>query len=432
MKSEIIENSGLKRVIRVHVDKGEVSSALEKEFKKIQKTTELKGFRKGKAPLDQIKAMYGSRVSQNVLESLVNKNYISALDDLDLQPIASPKIDLASGEEKEEDTDGGFTFTAEFEVKPEIEIKDLSTITVEKQASEVEDKEVEEQLSHMAAAKAEVSPVLEDRPAKSGDWVKIDFDGTLKESGEPVENGSAKDFLLELGSKSLIEGFEDGIEGMKVDTEKTLSLKFPEDYFQKDLAGQGVDFKVKLNSINKKDFPEINDEFASNNSPCKNLEELKNQIKEDLKNSKEKQAEQKLSDDLLLAFANMHEVDLPQSIIEEQAKSFKSSTEQRLLQQGLQESDLSSYHEKWEEDYKKNAVQSVKISFLVEALASKENLYPDQNAMENYYTDISAQTGIEVDKIKSYYGSPEKSRELEFKIMEENVVAFLKEKATIK
>lgn len=427
MKSEIIENNGLKRVLKVNVPKETVADALEKEFKSIQRKVEIKGFRKGKAPLDQIKAMYGSKVSQTVLEDLVNENYFNALNEHSLSPIAMPKIDMVDGEK----TDGGFSFTAEFEVKPEIKLKEVSSLKVSKEKVEVSSEDIEKHLEQIRASKAEVTPLLEDRAAKEGDWVKIDFAGTLTETNTPVENGTAKDFLLELGGKSLIEGFEDGVIGMKVGSEKTLSLNFPKDYFQSELAGKPVDFLVKLNSINKKDFPELNDAFAKEVSNFDSLDAFKEQIKKDLLTSKEKQVEQKLSDSLLVEYAKMHDIDLPESVINQQTESFKASTEQRLIQQGLNESDLASYHEKWNDDYRQNAEQSIKVSFVIDALAQQKNLYPSKEDIAKYYEELSTKTGIPTDKIRTYYNGPEKQRELEFKLMEEKVVEYLKENAQI-
>jgi len=428
MKSQIIENKGLKRIIKVELDKSEVTTALEKEFVKVQRSVELKGFRKGKAPMDQIKAAYGSKVSQTVLESLVNDNYFNALEEHKLTPIAMPKIDV---DETPSEEAGGFSFTAEFEVKPEIELKDLSSLKVTKEKAEIKDEDIDMVIQKARESKAEVNPVLEDRPAKMKDWVKIDFDGYLPEADKPVENGSAKDFLLELGGNSLIKGFEEGIEGMKVGEERKLSLNFPTEYFQNELAGKPVDFKVKLNSINKKDFPEINDDFAKEASGLEDLAAFKKQVREDLMQKKEQSIEQKLADDLLNAFAEMHTVEVPESIIAQQAENFKSSTTQRLTQQGMDEAAVEDYHKKWEGDYRDNAEKSVKVSFLVEALASKENLYPTEESLKEYFADLSTKTGIDMDKIMSYYGGPEKQRELEFKIMEENVVKYLKDKATI-
>ncbi len=429
MKSQIIENTGLKRVIKVELDKAEVSTALEKEFQKIQRTVELKGFRKGKAPMDQVKAMYSSKVSQTVLETLVNENYFNALDEHKLTPIAMPKIDV--DQKEEEAGEGGFSFTAEFEVKPEIELKDLTKLSVTKGKVEVTDAQVDEVLQKAAESKAEVTPVAIDRPAQMKDWVKIDFEGILSATNTPVENGSAKDFLLELGGKSLIEGFEEGIVGMSTGDTKTLSLKFPEGYFQNELAGAPVDFKVTLNSVNTKEFPEMTDEFAKEVSGLESMEAFKKQVTADLTLKQEQSLEQKLSDDLLTALEKMHEIAVPDSIMAQQAESFKNTTTQRLMQQGMDEKSVEEYHKKWESDYRNNALKSVKVSFLVEALATKEGLYPKEDDIEAYYADLSEKTGIDTDKIKSYYGAPEKVRELEFKIMEENVVKFLKGKATI-
>lgn len=431
MKSQIIENKGLKRIIKVELDKTEVSTALEKEFKKIQGSVEIKGFRKGKAPMDQVKAMYSSKVSQSVLEGLVNENYFNALEEHKLTPIAMPKIDVDKTP-TESDEDGGFSFTAEFEVKPEVKLKDLSKLSVTKDKVNVTEKQIDEMLQRAAETKAVVNPIVEDRAAKMKDWVKIDFDGTLSATNTPVENGSAKDFLLELGGKSLIAGFEEGIVGMKAGETKTLSLKFPEGYFQNELAGAPVDFKITLGSINKKDFPEITDAFAKEVSGLDSLEAFKKKITEELKTKQEQAVQNKLSDDLLTALEEMHEIEVPESVIDQQAESFKSTTTQRLTQQGMGEVEINDYHKKWEGDYRTNALKSVKVSFLVEALATQEKLFPEASDIEAYYGDLSEKTGIDTAKIKEYYGSPEKVRELEFKIMEENVVKFLTDKATIK
>lgn len=431
MKSELIENSGLKKKLKIEVSPEEVTTALDKEFKKIQKTAHLKGFRKGKAPLGQIKAAYGSQASQQVLESLVNDNYISALKEHDLTPIVMPQIDMDQKPNAEDEKQGGFTFTAEFEVRPEITLKPLSEIKVKSVNHEVKEEDIEKELEVARAQKAEVTPLLEDRPAKEKDWVKIDFSGTMKDTGNPLDNGSAKDFLLELGSQSLIPGFEDGILGMKIGDEKTLSLSFPEDYFQKEIAGLGVDFQVKLNSINKKDFPELNDAFAKDVANLDSLDEFKKQIKNRLEAQAKQKSENELNNALLVEFEKIHDIEVPEALVQEQAQSFKMNTSQRLMQQGMPPEEIAEYHKKWEDNYVKDAEKGVKTSFLIEALARQEKLHATPEDISNYFADLSDKTNIAIDKIKSYYGGPEKQNELEFKLMEENVLKFIKENATI-
>ncbi len=430
MKSQIIQNTGLKRVIKVELDKIEVTAALEKEFKKIQKTAQLKGFRKGKVPMNQVKAFYSAKVSENVLEDLVKKNYLNALNKHKLTPMAAPKIDVAPN--LNEKNGHGFSFTAEFEVKPEIRLKDLTKISVVKEKINVTDTQINEVLQKAVESKAKVIPIELNRPAQINDWVKIDFQGTLSTTNTPVKNGSSKNFLLQLGSKSLINGFEDGIVGMSKGEEKVLSLKFPKNYPQNEYAGACVDFKVTLNSINTKKLPEINDALAKEISNLDSLKDFKKQIINDLTKKQEQSIKQKLANDLLSALERMHEIKVPTSIVNEQIKSLKKATTQNLTQQGMSETNINEYHKKWESSYEDNALKSIKISFLIEALAKKEGLFPKEKDITAYFSNLSKKTGIDFEKIQSYYKSPEKTQELEFKIMEENVITFLKSKATIK
>ncbi len=422
MKSEIIKNTGLKRIIRVELDKIEVTAALEEEFKKVQKTVALKGFRKGKVPLDQVKAMYSSKISQDVLENLVNKSYLDALDTHKLTPILMPKINV--DEKTSNNSLGGFSFTAEFEVKPEIKLNDLTKISVTEEKVNVTDTQINEVLKRAAESKAKVTPITSNRPAQINDWVKIDFQGTLCATNTPVKNGSSKDFLLQLGSKSLIKGFEEGIVGMNTGEVKVLSLQFPKDYFQNDLAQALVDFKVTLNSINTKEFPEINDAFAKEISNLDSLTDFKKQIESHLRKTQEQSIKQKLTDDLLAAFEKIHEIQIPISMVEEQAKDFKKTATKKLMEQGMSEVSIEEYHKKWEKSYKDSAEKNVKTSFLIEALAQKENLFPKETDVTAYLSNLPKQT-------QSHYESPEKKHELKFKIMEENVIMFLKNKVTI-
>ncbi len=431
MKSELIENVGLKKKLKISVTPEEVAKALDVELQKIQKTTHLKGFRKGKAPMEQIKAAYGGKASQSVLETLVNDNYISALKEHDLTPIVMPKIDMDQKPNADEEKNGGFSFTAEFEVRPEITLKSLSEIKVKAPSHEVKDEDVTKELEIARAQKAEVVAVFEERPAKEKDWVKIDFAGTMTETGKALDNGTANDFLLELGSNSLIPGFEDGILGMKVGAQKTLSLNFPEDYFQKEIAGKGVDFLVTLKSINKKDLPELNDEFAKEMAGVDSLKAFKDQIKERLETQAKQKAEAELNTALLVQFEEIHDIDIPQALVDEQVKSLRMNTEQRLIQQGMPKGEIEDYHSKWEDNYKTDAIKGVKTSFLVESLARQEKLQPTPEDITSYFADLSDKTNIAMDKIKSYYSGPEKQSELEFKLMEEKVLSYLKDKATI-
>ena len=430
MKSELIESTSLKKKLKIMVDSEELTSALDKELVKIQKTAHLKGFRKGKAPINHVKAAYSEQASQNILETLVNDNYIKAVKEHNFIPIAMPHVDMDVNPNAEKKLDDGFAFTAEFEIKPDITLKPLSKIKVKAVSYDVKKEDIEKEIEVARDKRTELIPILEDRPTQEKDWVEIDLLGTIKDTGEPLKEGTVEDFLLELGSEDLIPGFEDGLLGMKVGDEKTLDLNLPEDYFQTEIAGKAVEFLVTLNSINKKNFPELNDAFAKEVADVETLKELEDQIKERLETQAKRKADKELNNALLTEFENIHDVDVPETLVKEQVRRFKTYTE-RIILRDMSEDEVAEYHAKWEGDYRKDAIKDIKTSLLIETLADQENLNPTPEDISNYLADLSDKTDIAIDKTERYYSESEQQDELKFKLMEEKVLQFIKDNATI-
>lgn len=419
---EVLKNDGASCELKVTLGQDEIQNALTEELKEIQQKVTLKGFRKGKAPLESVRAMYGEEVSQKAMEKVVSKSYAEAVHEKGLHPIAPPEIDIAP------DSDGGegsFSYIARFEMKPEFEINDLSQLKVTEESTEVSEEDLENVYKSIQDRHAEHVLVFEDRPAKDKDWVKVDFDGFL-DNNTPLENGSSKDFLICIGENMMIPGFEEGIIGMKVDEERVLDLSFPEDYHQPTVAGKPVRFNLKLKSINKKKLPELNDELAKKEGQFESLADLQEKVKEQVTNSKQQQAEENLKTQILDSVLEIHDFPLPPSIVAQEVHKLQEMTSQRLISQGFDPQKLTEYHAKWLDDYKKNAEKSVKLFFLVDAIATKQELYPTENDIDEYFAELSGKTGIDVEKIRSYYAPQEKQRELEFKIMEENVLKYLK------
>ena len=431
MKSELIGNTGLKKKLKITVSPEEIGRAFDKEMSKIQKTAHLKGFRKGKAPIEQVKAAYDGEANQKIFETLVNDSYISALKEHNFTPIVLPQIymDEALNSNIEKGEPFNLIFIAEFEIKPEVKLKPLSEVKVKAVNYYVKEEDVEREIELVRSKKAEMIPILEERPAKEKDWVKIDFSGTIKETGKPLKDGAAKDFTLELGSETLIPGFEDGILGMKVNSEKTINLKIPKDYFETEIAEKEVDFLVKLNSINKRALPELNDEFAQEVSTAETLEEYKDQIKQHLQNKAKQEAENELASALLTEFEKIHDIEVPEILMAEQIEDLKADTEKQLIHQKIPETEITEYHKKWEENYKEKTFIILKTFFLIEALAKQEDLYPTPEDITDYLADLSEKLNISMNKIQDYY--KEQKNELEFKLMEQNVIQHIKDNATI-
>ena len=228
MKSTVENTSTLGRKINVAVPVDAVRSAFDRVFQSIQKNAEIKGFRKGKVPMTTIRQMYRDRVSGDVANELINQFYFHAVTEHKLEPIGNPELEFDEPTELSE-----FNFTAAVEIRPKIELKKYEGLEVTKEKLEVEADAVQKVLENIQASRATTEIVLEDRAAQLKDIAVIDFDGSV--DGKSLEGGKGMNQDLELGSKSFIDGFEEGIVGMTVGSEKSLHLKFPTPYHAKDL-----------------------------------------------------------------------------------------------------------------------------------------------------------------------------------------------------
>lgn len=424
MKSTVNKVQGLTHKLDIEVPAERVQSAFDKVYKGIQKNATVKGFRKGKAPLATIRTIYGDRVKQDVLNDLISESYQTALDKHSLEPVGYPKIHFEQFVE-----DGVFTFTAEFEIRPEIELKKYEGLEIEKEILAVDDQQIQDVLENVRQSQAQTAPVLEDRGIQDGDIVEIDFNGFV--DGQPLEHGSAEGRLLEIGSGRFIEGFEEGLKGMKAGQQRDLNLKFPDDYQSQDIAGKPVQFKVTVKNIKKKVLPELNDELAAKSGQFKTLQEFKDAIRKDITEQEERRIRDELRNRVLRQLVKANPVEVPRSLMEQQKQVIVQDVQQRMSQQGMTEADFEQYKSKWDGDFTQSAAFMVQSTFLVDALADKLNLRAQPADIEAKIDEFTRQTGIERDKVAEFYSKPERRSRLAFQVTEERVVAYLLDKAKI-
>lgn len=425
MKSTLDTLEGLSRKLNIEVPAEKVSDTFIKMYKGIQKNATIKGFRKGKAPLSAIKSLYADRVKDDVLKELLNESYQKALEEHSLDPVSPPTIDLVNFNDQ-----GTFTFTAQMEIRPDIELKKVEGLKVEKDKLVVAENEVEEALKNIQKNFKEYVPLFEDRPAREGDFLKLDFSGFIND--QPLQGGKADNQILELGSKTFIPGFEEGLIGSKPGEEKTLHLTFPIDYHVEDLKGQNVVFQIKIKEINKQILPELNNEFAQKISPeFKTIEDLKNQIKEDIGKSKTQQIDENLRNSVLKALVQENPVEAPKTLVEEQKQRLMKDVDQRLRKQGLDDKGVQEYMMKWEADFQDSANFMVQSSFLIDKISEKHHLHAHAPDIEEKFNQMAKEFNVDVDSVRDFYKDKDKMSSLLFQIMEEKVVKYLIDKAII-
>ncbi|WP_413289320.1 trigger factor [Bdellovibrio sp. HCB337] len=425
MKTNIEKVSSLHHKINVEIPATVVQTAFNRIFNDIQKEVTVKGFRKGKAPIATIKSMYADRVKQDVAQELIQMHYIKALTESKLEPISNPEFEFDIPNETKD-----FSFSASFDIRPEVNLKKYEGIEVEKEKLVFDDKKVEEVLENIRSSRASFEDVLELRAAQLGDVAVVDFEGFV--DGAPLENGAGTNHNLELGAKQFIEGFEEGLVGMKVGDSKTLNLKFPSPYHSADLAGKPVEFKVKLTGLKKKVLPELNDEFLSTLGGPTSLEDLKKTIREDLEGTEKKRVEDAFKNRLLKKLVQENPVEVPPSLLKDQKNSLIEDFKKRMTEQGMSPVDFQDYVNKWDKDFEKTAAEMIQSSFLVDAIAKKHDLHCKDEDLDTKYKEYAAQTGLDEARIREFYARPEQTSRLSYMITEEKVIDFLNKKVTVK
>ena len=387
-----VENTENKNEVKLtfNIEAEKFEAAMKKVYAKTAKYFNIPGFRKGKAPMQLVERQYGSAIFyEDAFNELVPEIYDEAIRENKVEAVSRPEIDIVQMEKGKE-----LIFTAVVETKPEVELGKYKGIEIKKIEYTTSDKDIEHELGHMAERNARLV-TIEDRPVEKGDITTIDFDGSI--DGVQFDGGKAENHELEIGSNTFIPGFEDQIIGMKLEEEKDIKVKFPEDYFSKDLAGRDAVFKVKLHEIKKKELPKIDDEFAKDVSEFDTLEELKNSIKEKLDTENAEKAKYETEEAAIKVVCDNTKLDIPNGMIEMEIDNMVRDMETRLSYQGLNLQQYLQIMGKTEEDiranFKEQAEKSVKSRLVLEAIVKAEKIEATPDEVTDKVKEMAKQYG---------------------------------------
>ena len=297
----------LKREYIVKMTGAEIDAKINEKLQEIGKTANMPGFRPGKVPLALLKSKYGKAVMGEILESAVNDSTLQAINENELRPAMRPQIEVKTFDEKD-----GLEYTMAIELLPEIKVMDLSGLKLEKLEAKPEKKAVTEALERIASSNKGSEKVEENRAAKTGDIVVIDFDGSVNGERQPGMKGEA--FSLELGSKSFIDTFEDQLVGAKVGDHKTVNVTFPKDYGQATLQGAKAVFEVDVKELRKPAAAKIDDEFAKSVG-FESLAKLEEVVEQQIQKEYDQVARMNVKRSLLDALDEGHSFAVPAGMV---------------------------------------------------------------------------------------------------------------------
>ena len=402
---EKLEKSMAKLTITVEAAK--FDAAVDSAYQKNKGKIALPGFRKGKAPRAMIEKMYGTGVFyEDAANELIPEAYETAAKESELEIVAQPEIEVT---QMEKGTD--FIFTATVAIKPEVTLGDYKGIEVEKKEAEVSEEEITAEIDKAREANSRLI-TIEDRATEDGDTVIIDFDGYV--DGKQFEGGYAEDYTLVLGSHSFIDNFEDQLVGKNLGEDVEVNVTFPEEYHVEDLKGKPALFKVKIKEIQKKELPELDDDFAQDVSDFDTLDEYKADVEKKILENKENQIKREQEDQIIEKIIENAQMEIPQQMITAQTRQMTQEFAQRLQSQGLSLEQYMQFTgltpQKMMEDLEPQALKRIQSRLVLEAVVAAENIEASDEEIDKELENMASMYQMEIDKLKELIGDDEKKQ----------------------
>ena len=396
---ENLEKNTAKLTIEVPAEKFE--EAVQHSYNKNKGKFNIPGFRKGKAPFNMIKKMYGVGVFyEDAVDEVIDASYPDAAKESGLEIVSRPSISIEEIEEGK-----AFVYTAVVAVKPEVTLGEYKGVEVQKTKSEVTEEDIETEIKR-AREKNSRLIIVEDRGIEDGDQVTIDFDGSV--DGKRFEGGKAEDYPLTIGSHTFIDNFEEQLIGKTTGEECEVNVTFPAEYHVEELKNKPAVFKVKVKEIQRKELPEANDDFASEVSDFDTMEEYKKDLTEKLQAEKIEAAKTADEDKVVAKVIENATMEIPDQMVEEQVNGMVNDYARRLESQGIsfkQYVEITGMTaEKIGEQMKPQAIKRIQTRLVLEAVVKAENIQADDAAVEEQFDKMAEDFKMDKEQIKGMFG----------------------------
>src|ERR1043166_3693002 len=423
MKIDVDELSPVQRKIRIEVPPETVTHQFSRAYQDLGRKVRIKGFRVGKAPRSVLQGIYGEEIKGEVRSHLVEESLGEAIKERNLQIVSRPEIEANDLEEGR-----GFSFSATVEVKPEIEIKEYQGIDVEKVKIGITDAQVDSALERLRQSHACLEPVEERAIVEQGDFVMIDFEGSI--GGKPFAGSKGENYLLEIGGGQTLPEFESAIVGLKVGEPATIHITYPENYANHELAGKAVDFSVTVREIKKKVLPNLDDDFAKDHGECGSLDELKISIRGRLENELKQIQDEELKEQLIDRVIKEHPFTPPPSMVDRQTR-YLMERYRRSAGEAAQ-SEAAPSMEEARKKLEERAQRQVQATLLVEKIAEREKLEVTDKEVQERVDQLVRAAGDKAKSVRDFYSRPDARDEIRAQMVFDRTLGFLLDKAHVK
>ena len=405
LQVEKLEKNMAKLTIEVPAE--EFDAAIKNAYNKNKNKFSIPGFRKGKAPLAMLEKMYGAGIFyEDAANEVIDASYPKAAEESKEEIVSTPEIKVTQIEKGK-----AFIYEATVALKPEVTLGEYKGVEVKKAEAVVTDEDVENELTAARKKNGRLIDV-EDGAIEDGDNTIIDFTGYIDD--KTFDGGAGTDYPLVIGSHSFIEGFEDQLIGKKKGETCDVNVTFPAEYHADELAGKPAKFVVTIKEVKRNELPELNDEFASEVSDFDTLEEYKADIRKKLQEKKEQDAKVENENNVIEKVVENAQMELPQPMVDTQAREMVENYARRLQSQGLNINDYMKYTgmtpEKLMEQMRPEAEKRIKTRLVLEKVVEVENVEVSDEKLDEQINEIAASYKLEGAKLKEMMGEREKEQ----------------------
>ena len=417
MQVSVETTEGLERRLTITVPAESVDTAVKSRLQQLAKTQRINGFRPGKVPVSVIKKRYGQAVRQEVAGDVMQRNFYQAIVQEKINPAGMPSFELTKDKDGED-----LEFVAKFEIYPEVEVKGVEDLEINKTEVEITDKDLDAMMETLQKQHAEWKEVR--RKAKKDDCVIIDFVGTV--DGEEFDGGKAEDFRLELGKGRMIPGFEKPLVGAKKGEEVTVEVTFPEDYHAEALKGKDAVFQVTVKKVEGQALPKLDEEFAKLFGVEEGgVDALKEEVQKNMQRELDQTIKAETKENVITALIEKNDVDVPQALIDQEINALREQAKQRFSQQG----GGQNMPELPADLFTDNAKRRVTIGLLLGEIIKKNELKADEDKVMEMIETASSAYEDPQEVIDYYKGNEELMQQMRNVALEEQAIEWVLGKA---
>jgi len=420
MKVTVEDQSSVKKILHIEIPEETITKELDDAYKDLKKTAKVKGFRPGRTPRSVLERLYKKDVNTDVRSRLIQNAFVEAIHETKLNVVSAPKVDPPELQRK-----SAYQFDAEVEVQPEIDDIEYKNLTLKKQLYKPSDEEVQLELEMLRKKLAKTDKIEDQRPVQNGDSVLIDYEG-FKDDQPFKETQKTENFTMKVGEAYISDQFDQALIGMNPGEEKNITVTFPEDYFNQNLRGERVSFKVHLHEIHQLNLPPIDDEMAKKLGPFDSLDALKKQILKNLSEGYEKRIEQEINEQIFTQLLEKVDFEVPESLVKSELNHIVEDTQRSLQYANKTMEEKGLTREGLIEKYRDTAVSQVKRQLLMAKLIRQEKLELSDEEYENALLDMAAVYQQPLEHIKHYYQqNPDKVDVFKHALLEKKVIKLI-------